>query len=179
MRSKILQDVLWNQKTKAVSMHSFLHKQNNYLCLQVSCVSLVIVFVCSWKEGIADQRSQGQPKQHQDYTYRSRAVERKEKEWEILAELIKRQLWQEKSALNTSCMAMAHCTPLLTQGHNKQVCLYHHLHLPINTVHSTMNFGRWPGVHYCTYQEQKPGSRRDYRAVYDRVMEMPPKSAMV
>lgn len=106
MRNKILQDVLWNQKTKAVSLqrHAFLHKQNNYLYLQVSRVSLVIVFVCLWKEGRADQRSQGHSlNKHQDYGSKSRAVGRKEKEWEILAELIKRQLWQEKSALNPSC----------------------------------------------------------------------------
>lgn len=106
MRNKILQDVLWNQKTKAVSLqrHAFLHKQNNYLYLQVSRVSLVIVFVCLWKEGRADQRSQGHSlNKHQDYGSKSRAVGRKEKEWEILAELIKRQLWQKKSALNPSC----------------------------------------------------------------------------
>lgn len=106
MRNKILQDVLRNQKTKAVSLqrHAFLHKQNNYLYLQVSRVSLVIVFVCLWKEGRADQRSQGHSlNKHQDYGSKSRAVGRKEKEWEILAELIKRQLWQKKSALNPSC----------------------------------------------------------------------------
>lgn len=83
MRNKILQDVLRNQKTKAVSLqrHAFLHKQNNYLYLQVSRVSLVIVFVCLWKEGRADQRSQGHSlNKHQDYGSKSRAVGRKEKE---------------------------------------------------------------------------------------------------
>lgn len=86
-RDRSLQDALCNQKKR-----SGLHTdtcipakiiQRNYLYLLMSHISLVISFVCSWKEGRADQRSQGLGlNKHQDYGSKNRGRVREERNFD-------------------------------------------------------------------------------------------------